>query len=230
MSSNEVGKVLDQVRKSLDKVAETVVAHQRGGTSSLQTTAKAHAPQVPLSIQPTASRRDSEWSPHWTDGAAAVEAIKQSVKVVTDAFDARGEKSLKFDFEKTAASAVEIAERAQWLLGKSRKIKVQALEEKESRGWAKPPSGEIYCKKLGDNKVGGLRVVFPAINGMPSTEVSIQVQLKNGAVGARPVTIQGTRLALTAHAKAWVMTFGPIKQLASEHCHTVGDLDMSGYM
>ena len=115
-------------------------------------------------------------------------------------------------------------------MGKSRQVKVQALEEKAGRGWAKPPSGEIYCKKLGDHKVGGVRVVLPAINGMPSTEVSIQIQLKNGSKGAHPVTIQGTRAALTYHAKAWVMTFGSITQVAAEHRQAASDWDISGYM
>ena len=227
-TSSEADKVLDQVRRSLEKVAETL---RTTSMNKLATTAKA-IPQPPpqAARQQTTQQTDGAWASHWHEGAAAVEAIKQSTKIVTDAFDSHGEKSLKFDFEKTATSVMEIAERAQWLLGKSRKIKVQALEEKAGRVWSKPATGEFYCKKLGDHKLGGLRVCIPAINGMPATEVSIQVQLKNGLEGQRPVTIQGTRTALTFHAKAWVMTFGPIRQVAAEHRQCAEDLDISGYM
>ena len=64
---------------------------------------------------------------------------------------------------------------------------------------------------------------------MPSTEVFIQIQLLNGIEGARPVTVQGTKTALMYHAKAWVMTFGPIQQLCQLEARGM-DLDISGYL
>ena len=164
-----------------------------------------------------------------TDGEAAVQAIKQSQRVITEAFETRAEKSLKFEFERAASSIMEVAERAQYLLGKAKPIKIQAVEEKAGRGWSKPAAGQIYGKKLGDHKVGGVRICFPAVNGMPTTEVSIQIQMLNGSEGARPVTMQGTKTALMYHAKAWVMTYGPIKQLSQVEA-SGADLDITGYL
>ena len=106
---------------------------------------------------------------------------------------------------------------------------MQAVEEMEGKVWAKPANGVIYAKKLGDSKLGGLRIVLPAINNMASAEISVQVQLRNGVEGARPLTIQSTRAGLMNYAKAPVMTFGAIKGPSADGQLATNDLDLSGY-
>ena len=221
MASAETAKVLEQVQRSLEKVAATVQA----------TTAKSKsvAPPPTTQSQQHGPIQEMAWSPQWTDGEAALEAIKNSQKIIAEDFETRGEKSLKFDFQRPSGSVMEVAQRAQYLLGKAKPIKILEVEEKQGRGWSKPPAGQIYGKKLGDQKVGGVRICFPAVNGMASTEVSIQIQLLNGSEGARPVTVQGTKAALMHYAKAWVMTYGPIQKLSQAEASGI-DLDINGYL
>ena len=237
--------VLEQIQKSLMVVAGNVGKSKRdnGNGNVIETTSKAAGLPPGRGWRPDESGKYREgekndmnnadrtrYTPHWSDGEAAIEAIKHFQQFVSDAFRNRTEKSLKFDMEIPATSATEIAYRTKYFLGKGTPILVQVVEEMEGRPWIKPASGNVYAKKVGDSKLGGLRIMIPAINGAAQTEISVQVQLRNGTEGSRPVTVQGTRAGLMQYSKALVMAYGKVCKISAELKTKCEDLDISGYL
>ena len=149
--------------------------------------------------------------------------------VVNQAFAREHGSSLKFQCERKVADPMEIAHRLQYMLGRSRPIKVQTLVRLAGEKWESPAPHDVYVLTSGDERLAGYKVHMPAGLGQATAKwVAIQMRVSGHSDEPKTVTIQGCKSALLNYAQAWALTLGRLQGLARTE-KEASDLNDYGY-